>query len=109
VGSHQWKWVLGDGSCIRFWEDNWVDGNSLKNMFPQLFSLLINRGGFVSEFTKISPHEEKSFGEIKFRRRLYSCEVVQEKEFLKTLDQFKVNSTKRDKFNWLGGEIAITP
>ncbi|PWA94447.1 von Willebrand factor, type A [Artemisia annua] len=69
VGSHQWKWVLGDGSCIRFWENNWVDGNSPKNMFPQLYSLSINRGGFVNEFTKLSPHEERSFGEIKFRRR----------------------------------------
>ena len=41
---------LGDGGCIRFWEDDWIGGIVLKYAFPRIFALSINKLGKVKEF-----------------------------------------------------------
>jgi hypothetical protein len=33
--------MLGDGSSALFWEDRWLDGQSIKNIAPDLFALIL--------------------------------------------------------------------
>ena len=41
---------LGNGGCIRFWEDDWIGGIMLKYAFPRIFALSVNKLGKVKEF-----------------------------------------------------------
>ena len=41
---------LGDGSRIRFWADEWIEGVVLKKAFPRIFDLSVNKLGKVKEF-----------------------------------------------------------
>jgi len=33
------KWKIGNGEEISFWEDCWAGSRALKNIYPRLFSL----------------------------------------------------------------------
>ena len=54
VGSHEceflrWgKYKLGNGSHIRFWEDSWLDNESLKNQYPTLYNIARKKSALVS-------------------------------------------------------------
>ena len=41
---------LGDGSRLRFWWDDWVDGVVLKEAFPRIFALSVDKKDKVQEF-----------------------------------------------------------
>ena len=41
---------LGDGSYIRFWWDEWIDGVILNSAFSRIFALSINKKGKVKKF-----------------------------------------------------------
>ncbi|KAL4344080.1 hypothetical protein AHAS_Ahas11G0142600 [Arachis hypogaea] len=38
---------IGDGRGTRFWEDVWVRGGILKDLFPRLFSVSNQRGSVI--------------------------------------------------------------
>ncbi|XVE85483.1 hypothetical protein DITRI_Ditri17bG0094100 [Diplodiscus trichospermus] len=42
--------VLGDGSRIKFWDDEWVISVILKFQFSRIYNLAINKNRWVSEF-----------------------------------------------------------
>ena len=39
----------GDGKTIRFWEDNWVDDQSLQQKYPRLYMLSLCKDKTVKE------------------------------------------------------------
>ena len=41
--------VLGKGTKIRFWKDNWCGVEPLVEKFPNLFSLSLNKDAYVAE------------------------------------------------------------
>jgi len=42
-------WKVGDGGLVRFWEDTWLQNNSLKVLYPRLYSLSLDQGKKVEE------------------------------------------------------------
>ena len=42
-------WKVGDGKTIRFWEDNWVDDQSLQQKYPRLYMLSLCKDKTVKE------------------------------------------------------------
>jgi len=30
------EWVVGEGKKVKFWEDNWIGGETLRCRFPRL-------------------------------------------------------------------------
>ena len=48
---------LGDGSRIRFWRDEWIEGVVLKDAFPRIFALAMNKCGKVKDFGVQSNNE----------------------------------------------------
>ena len=45
---------MGDGTTIKFWEDVWCRDCSLKEAFPELYSISWTREFFVSEVMRFS-------------------------------------------------------
>jgi len=43
------KWKTSDGKDIYFWKDSWLNGESLKNSFPRLFSISSTKDAKLSE------------------------------------------------------------
>ena len=41
---------LGDDSCVRFLGDEWIEDVVLKDAFPRIFALSVNKLGKVKEF-----------------------------------------------------------
>ena len=43
------NWKIGVGDKVRFWEDPWFNNNSLKSVYPKLYSLSVDQGLKVEE------------------------------------------------------------
>ena len=41
--------MVGDGSLILFWHDKWIEDNSLKSLYPQLFVCSANMEACIFE------------------------------------------------------------
>ena len=57
---------MGDGTRIKFWEDVWCRDYSLKEAFPELYSISQAREFFVSEVMHFS--NGRLHWDIQFRR-----------------------------------------
>ena len=31
------SFVAGEGTCIRFWHDRWIEDNTLRDLYPELY------------------------------------------------------------------------
>jgi len=40
---------VGSGDKVRFWEDAWAGSSPLRDIYPRLFSLSLNKGLKVAE------------------------------------------------------------
>ena len=58
------RFLLKDGSQIRFWEDIWLGNRTLKSQFPSLFNIVRRRHATVAEVFSTTPLN------ISFRRAL---------------------------------------
>ncbi|RVX20582.1 putative ribonuclease H protein [Vitis vinifera] len=43
------RFIVGDGTRMKFWKDLWCENQSLEDVFPILFNLTVNKGGWVAE------------------------------------------------------------
>ena len=64
---------LGNGRCIRFWLDEWIDGVVLKSTFPRIYALSTNKFGRVHEFGRMK--NNVWHWKILLRRRLFGWEL----------------------------------
>ncbi|RVW22717.1 hypothetical protein CK203_103828 [Vitis vinifera] len=47
--SFSFRFIIGDGTRVKFWKDLWCGNQSLEEAFPILFNLSINKEGWVAE------------------------------------------------------------
>ena len=43
------RFIVGDGTRVKFWKDLWCENLSLEDAFPNLFNLAINKEGWVAK------------------------------------------------------------
>ncbi|RVW38447.1 putative ribonuclease H protein [Vitis vinifera] len=43
------RFIIGDGTRVKFWKDLWYGNQSLEEAFPMLFNLSVNKEGWVAE------------------------------------------------------------
>ena len=91
---------LGDGNCIQFWKDEWIEDVVLKDAFPRIFALAVNKSGKVKEFGVWS--NNVWHWEVSLRRRLFGWELQQWSNLLSTLKRFVVYDSFKDFFVWKG-------
>jgi len=85
---------IGDGGKTLFWEEVWAGQASLKDSFPDLFSLSLQKVATVKEM------RDAQGWNLKFRRPLNDWEVNRMVELLNILERYKELSNSEDKLIW---------
>ncbi|KAL8458477.1 hypothetical protein ACS0TY_036118 [Phlomoides rotata] len=102
-GRHYWegmRLVLGRGDKIRFWEDPWCNGNSLKSDFPRLFNVSNNKGEMVCSmgyWNRMGEWEWK----FDWRRPLFVWESALVVNLLNVIGRHKPNLYSIDRWTWI--------
>lgn len=88
------KWSLGNGNSIRFWHDNWLAAQPLKQVFPRVFALAEDKQALVS-------HMDYSGSWRIITTRPLRGRAMNEFQHLQSLLQsVQVVSNAADSFSW---------
>ncbi|WMV40391.1 hypothetical protein MTR67_033776 [Solanum verrucosum] len=88
------KIKVGNGGRTLFWEDKWVDQVTLRNRFPILFNMSLQKEATIREM------RDNQGWDLRFRRHLNDWEVNKIVELLNILGQCKDLNTDEDNLFW---------
>ncbi|WMV30226.1 hypothetical protein MTR67_023611 [Solanum verrucosum] len=88
------KIKVGNGGRTLFWEDKWVDQVTLRNRFPILFNMSLQKEATIREM------RDNQGWDLRFRRHLNDWEVNKIVELLNILGQYKDLNTDEDNLSW---------
>ncbi|KAE8693485.1 hypothetical protein F3Y22_tig00110812pilonHSYRG00172 [Hibiscus syriacus] len=109
---YKWFWRLfgtrvGDDSSLEFWSDNWVNGLSLKNMFPRIFALAVKKAGKVADFGQWVDGIWQ--WKIQLRRAIFDWEVGIWENFSQTLKGCSLGIIPSDCLRWTLSSSGLIP
>jgi len=85
--------LVKDGSQVRFWEDNWLDGTPLKDQYPSLYNIARPKFTTIAEILSASPPS------ISWRRQLFGPNLNAWNDLLSRIEGL-VLSQEHDAFYW---------
>ncbi|GLT33473.1 hypothetical protein SLA2020_080610 [Shorea laevis] len=92
------RWEVGDGSRVGFWRQLWVGDKPLRDSFPRLFQLAMNKEGMVQENGK---WEGESWRwDIKWRRARMGREQEEEKRLWEVMGKVQLRKDVVDSWKW---------
>ncbi|GKV48894.1 hypothetical protein SLEP1_g55681 [Rubroshorea leprosula] len=92
------KWEIGNGSRVAFWDDKWGGDKPLKDLFPRLYALSLNKEGMLKDMGFW--REGIWVWDCKWRRSC-SGRVGEEKErFREIINRITVKENKDDSWRW---------
>ncbi|RVW42464.1 putative ribonuclease H protein [Vitis vinifera] len=92
------RFIIGDGTRVKFWKDLWCGNQALEEAFPILFNLSVNKEGWVAE-----AWEEDEVGGswgLRFNRHLNDWEVGEVESLLCKLHPLTIRRGVEDLFRW---------
>ncbi|GMP44796.1 hypothetical protein CsSME_00013572 [Camellia sinensis var. sinensis] len=89
--SQNFKLSVGNGRRIQFWSDAWLNGRSLNEEYPRLFSLSTEKDGTLQQ---INAKKKLGVWQLQFRRRLQRLTA-----FLDSSPDLRIES--EDSCSWL--------
>ncbi|RVW24487.1 putative ribonuclease H protein [Vitis vinifera] len=92
------RFIIGDGTRVKFWKDLWCGNQALEEAFPILFNLSVNKDGWVAE-----AWEEEEVGGSwgpRFNRHLNDWEVGEVESLLCKLHPLTIRRGVEDLFRW---------
>ena len=89
---------------MKFWKDLWCGNQSLKETFPILFNLSVNKEGWVAEAWE----EDEGGGSwgLRFNRHLNDWEVGEVESLLSKLHPLTIRRGVEDMFRWKENKIG---
>ncbi|GMI64746.1 hypothetical protein like AT4G29090 [Hibiscus trionum] len=90
--------TVGDGSRIDFWNDKWTGNESLKERFPRVYALAVQKQGCIAEFG--NSNNGRWVWAIQLRRSLFDWEKEVWTNFQSLLEQFKPGLIGEDSVRW---------
>ena len=94
-----WRFVVGNGTRMRFWLDRWCGTAPLRHSFPILFDLAVNK------FETVADVWDQTVGNGNWKLNLYrdfnDWKVVLVVALLNSLQKERVSS-ELDKISWKG-------
>ena len=98
------KFVIGDGSRVRFWKDVWGGEQALCITFPTLFSLAVRKDALIREVLDTS---NEGGWTPQFSRPFNEWELTEVENFLLMTQPWRVVSNKEDKLVLKGGKSSL--
>nr|XP_043639533.1 uncharacterized protein LOC122610628 [Erigeron canadensis] len=103
--NHWLKGVLGNSSDIRVWMDIWACNQPLKDVFPRLFQLEVQKYCKVSD--KVDSNTNTPFLFDMGMVVLSGVETREEKEKINRLLEGKMLHAQRDRWVWAGAKFNV--
>ncbi|POO03864.1 hypothetical protein TorRG33x02_001680 [Trema orientale] len=97
------RFKVGSGSRIRFWEDIWVEGDTLAVVFPSSYRLPSFKGRYISDFVEGSDpsSSDSTSWNFHFLRNLNDKEVPQLLNLFTQLESVSLCSDIEDRRIWI--------
>lgn len=99
-----WDWKVRNGKVIRFWLDVWIGEKSLKEEFPKLYKLAIEKKANLYQLW--NQDGENIIYNLKWRRQLYDWEKVELDSLLRRIKQVSIQENIQDQLIWNGEKNA---
>ncbi|RVX21544.1 putative ribonuclease H protein [Vitis vinifera] len=91
------RFIVGDGERIRFWEDLWWGDQILKDQYPRLFRVVMDKNIPISSILGSSRPFTWNFN---FRRNLTDSEIEDLERLMHSLDCMNLSTSASDARSW---------
>ena len=96
---NQFKWSLGSGDQILFWEDAWLsDGRTLRDKYPDLYQISSHKSEIVGNMGFFG--EEGWQWKFSWRRNLFDYELGSASDFIDQVSALIPNAAIKDQWVW---------
>jgi len=89
---------------VKFWEDVWLGNNSIKSLYPRLFTLSLNQGLKVNEVGEWVDAEWR--WTLRWRRDIFEWESLLETNFIHYISRVRLSREQRDVLTWGCKEVG---
>ncbi|XP_057811569.1 uncharacterized protein LOC131025797 [Salvia miltiorrhiza] len=89
---------IGEGDTILFWHHCWTGERSLSEMFPRLYHLSNNQGGYIKSMGKWV--EDEWEWRLTWNRELLERELDQINNLIFIINNFRVCASEKDGWRW---------
>ncbi|KAL8516069.1 hypothetical protein ACS0TY_014665 [Phlomoides rotata] len=107
TGGHQSEWffenmvkIVGDGRETYFWEEKWIEGEQLKQRFPCLYQLSVNKEAKIAEMGEWTL--DGWHWNWNWRRPLFGRELSLMDSLTNLVQQQGISNQRMDNWNWSG-------
>jgi hypothetical protein len=90
-------YLVGDGSRVKFWHDRWCGDTPLKEAFPELFSIALDRNVLVADL--MSHNNGVPHWDVLFTRSVQDWELESISSFLDFLYSIPVQGRGEDRIS----------
>jgi len=103
------QWCVGDGHCVKFWSDRWVDDKALKDKFPRLYSISLNKNSLVGDVAVWvgSRTSQCSTWNLSWRRERFEWEKHLEVQLMTLISYVKWDVRSMDRLVWVGEATQV--
>ena len=90
--------LVGDGTQVRFWHDRWCGDTPLKEAYPELFSIALERNALVAD---LMSHANGMINwDVLFTRSVQDWELESISSFMDLLYSTPIQGAREDKLIW---------
>jgi hypothetical protein len=93
---------VGNGNATSFWNEIWVGTQSLRERFPRLYGISLQKEEVIGNVGVVADGEWH--WNLQWRRNLFVWEEVQYRDFLDAIETF-VPSDQVDRWLWMGDDL----
>ena len=91
---------MGEGTRIRFWHDRWIDDNTLKDLYPELYMCSAIKDVCISEVLWIPEGGTVRVWNLRFYRAFEDWELAVSYSLLQLIQTCISWSDRRDTLYW---------
>ena len=106
VGIDSFIWLLGNGGDVLFWLDKWFGVKTLKEYFPRLYLLAIDKYAKVSDYAINGRFNHEKWCRL-FSRNLFEWEGDALQELCCALEGIFLVPNKQDKIVWEHDKVGM--
>lgn len=100
AGIESFRWLVGNGRSILFWEDVWCGDSPLRAEFPRLFRLALNKNSLVKDFSMLNGFMEVNWADL-FSCLLLDGEIHMVSRLKEALSNIILFPEVKDRLLWI--------